>query len=321
MTCGLQAWIVRAESNLSLRLCRTEQPPSAKRRISRGRWRAQDVASTAFRCTVHWGMVISLLSCFLLRSAEGEDLVLYGAGSLREVMTQIASDYQAVRGTHVRTDFGPSGLMRERIQRGEKVDVFASADLGHPLQLQQEGRATIVVMFTRNTLCAVALPRLELTSGNFLDKLLDPGVKLGTSTPKADPAGDYTWAMFRLADRRRQGSFAILDKKAQQIVGGTLPHASGSNADPAITALRDGVVDVHISYCTSARLRMSQVPDLQLIEIPEPLRVGPEYGLALVRGANAAAAYLMLYILSLDGQATLRRFGFNPVGLPSPSEP
>jgi ABC-type molybdate transport system substrate-binding protein len=77
-------------------------------------------------------MVISLLSCFLLRSAEGEDLVLYGAGSLREVMTQIASDYQAVRGTHVRTDFGPSGLMRERIQRGEKVDVFASADLGHP---------------------------------------------------------------------------------------------------------------------------------------------------------------------------------------------
>jgi Bacterial extracellular solute-binding protein len=145
------------------------------------------VASTAFRCTVHWGMVISLLSCFLLRSAEGEDLVLYGAGSLREVMTQIASDYQAVRGTHVRTDFGPSGLMREGIQRGERVDVFASADLGHPLQLQQEGRATIVVMFTRNTLCAVALPRLELTSGNFLDKLLDPGVKLGTSTPKADP--------------------------------------------------------------------------------------------------------------------------------------
>lgn len=132
-------------------------------------------------------MVISLLSCFLLRSAEGEDLVLYGAGSLREVMTQIASDYQAVRGTHVRTDFGPSGLMREGIQRGERVDVFASADLGHPLQLQQEGRATIVVMFTRNTLCAVALPRLELTSGDFLDKLLDPGVKLGTSTPKADP--------------------------------------------------------------------------------------------------------------------------------------
>jgi molybdate transport system substrate-binding protein len=81
------------------------------------------------------------------------------------------------------------------------------------------------------------------------------------------------------------------------------------------------VVDVHISYCTSARLRMSQVPDLQLIEIPKPLCVGPEYGLALVRGANAAATDLMLYTLSLDGQATLKRFGFNPVGLPSPSEP
>ena len=30
-----------------------------------------------------------------------------------------------------------------------------------------------------------------------------------------------------------------------------------------------------------------------------------------------AATDLMLYILSLDGQATLKRFGFNPVGLPS----
>jgi hypothetical protein len=50
-------------------------------------------------------------------------------------------------------------------------------------------------------------------------------------------------------------------------------------------------------------------------------RVGPEYGLALVKGAQTAATDLMLYILSLDGQTTLKHFGFNPVGLPTPSEP
>jgi molybdate transport system substrate-binding protein len=66
---------------------------------------------------------------------------------------------------------------------------------------------------------------------------------------------------------------------------------------------------------------MSQLPELQLVAIPETLSVGPEYGLALLRGAQPAATDLMLYILSLDGQATLKRFGFNPVGLPSPSEP
>jgi ABC-type molybdate transport system substrate-binding protein len=46
---------------------------------------------------------------------------------------------------------------------------------------------------------------------NFLAKLLDPAIKIGTSTPKADPAGDYTWAMFRLAEKIKPGSYAILD--------------------------------------------------------------------------------------------------------------
>jgi hypothetical protein len=66
---------------------------------------------------------------------------------------------------------------------------------------------------------------------------------------------------------------------------------------------------------------MSQLPELQLVDIPEALRVGPEYGLALVKGAHPAATDLMLYIPSLDGQATLKRIGFNSLGLPSPSAP
>jgi molybdate transport system substrate-binding protein len=299
---------------------------TVKHRIQNGQMRIQasyllHAAATILSRAACWGMLGLMLSGLLLGHASGEELVLFGAGSLREVMTQIAADYRATRGVNVRTDFGPSGLMRERIERGEKVDVFASADIGHPQKLQRDGRATVVAMFTRNTLCAVALPHVGVTTANLLDRLLDPGVKLGTSTPKADPAGDYTWTMFRLAEKLKPGSFAILDQKAQQIVGGTLPSASGGSSDAAIAALRDGVVDVHLGYCTSARLRMSQLPELQLVEIPEALRVGPEYGLALVKGARPVATDLMLYILSLDGQATLKRFGFSPVGLPSPSEP
>ena len=238
---------------------------------------------TVVRCVVYWSLTVLLLGWVLCSTAGSEELVLFGAGSLREVMTQIAADYQARHGVTVRTEFGPSGLMRERIERDERVDLFASADMGHPLKLREQGRATIVAMFTRNTLCAVAMPHVGLTTTNVLDKLLDPGIKLGTSTPKADPAGDYTWAMFRLADRLRPGSFAILDTKAQQIVGGALPSVPAGGADPAVTALRDGVVDVHIGYCTSARLRLSQLPTLQVIDIPESLRVGPEYGLALLK--------------------------------------
>ena len=267
------------------------------------------------------GLLALMLGWVLSSPAGGEELVLFGAGSLREVMTQITADYQARHAGTVRTEFGPSGLMRERIERGERVDLFASADMGHPLKLREQGRATTVAMFTRNTLCAMATPRLGLTTANVLDKLLDPGVKLGTSTPGADPSGDYTWAMFRLADKLRPGSFAVLDKKAQQIVGGALPSAPAGGPDAIVAALRDGVVDVHIGYCTSARLRLSQLPDLQVVDIPDSLRVGPEYGLALLKEAQPASASLMLYILSVDGQATLEKFGFRPVGLPSKPGP
>ncbi len=276
---------------------------------------------TVVRRVVYWGLTALVLGWVLSSTAECEELVLFGAGSLREVMTQIATDYQARYGGMVRTEFGPSGLMRERIERGERVDLFASADMGHPLKLRAQGRATTVAMFTRNTLCAMATPHVGLTAANFLDKLLDPAVKLGTSTPKADPAGDYTWAMFRLADTLRPGSFAVLDAKAQQIVGGALPSAPASSPDPTVTALRDGAVDVSISYCTSARLRLRQLPTLHIVDIPESLRVGPEYGLALLQDAQPAATGLMLYILSVDGQATLEKFGFRPVGMPSKAAP
>ena len=53
-----------------------------------------------------------------------------------------------------------------------------------------------------------------------------PGVKLGTSTPRADPAGDYAWEVFRKADKLKPGAFAALEKKALQLTGG--PNATAA---------------------------------------------------------------------------------------------
>jgi hypothetical protein len=69
------------------------------------------------RCVVYWSLTALLLGWVLSSPASSEELVLFGAGSLREVMTQIAADYQARHGGMVRTEFGPSGLLRKRIER------------------------------------------------------------------------------------------------------------------------------------------------------------------------------------------------------------
>jgi molybdate transport system substrate-binding protein len=262
-------------------------------------------------------MFRTLLAAGLLlgvSAAHADEVVLYGAGSLHDVLTAVAKDFTAKTGVPVRTAFGPSGLMREKIEKGDAVDLFASADMASPLKLREEGKAAGVAMFTRNQLCAFATQAAGLTTANFAQRIVDPAVKLGTSTPKADPGGDYTWAMFHAIDKKVPGAFATLDTKAQKIVGGT---TTTSTADPIADGFQSGQINVMIGYCSGADQRRKATPGIDVVTVPEAYDTGPEYGLALTRTDNPKAVALMLAILSPEGQATLARFGFAPVGLPA----
>ncbi len=218
--------------------------------------------------------------------ARADSLHLLAAGSLREVLTEIGKRYHAAMGIEITAAFGPSGLLRERIEKGEKTDLFASADMGHPLKLLADGRAVRVAMFTRNALCGIALPKTGLTTANFLDRLLDPAVKLGTSTPKADPGGDYTWVMFHRADAVRAGSFATLDKKADMIVGGPTNNAPQHGRDPVVAGLSSGKIDMAIGYCSGRKRLEAQLPEVQFIVPPREIATGPEYGLAVIKESD-----------------------------------
>lgn len=248
--------------------------------------------------------------------AQSEGLHVLAAGSLREAVGDIGTRYTQETGVVVAADFGPSGLLRERIEKGERADLFASADMGHPLTLLKDGRATRVAMFTRNALCGIALPKTGLTAANFVDKLLDPAIKLGTSTPKADPAGDYTWAMFRRIDALRPGSFATLDKKAEQIVGGATNNAPVNGEDPVVPALATGKIDIMIGYCSGRKRLAPRLPGVVFVEPPANIVTGPEYGVAVLKGGDPRAADLALFMLSPEAQRIFAQNGFQPVGLP-----
>ena len=71
----------------------------------------------------------------------------------------------------------------------------------HPAALAKADKAGPVQMFARNRLCALVKPGLPVTSDNLLERMLDPQIKLGTSTPKADPSGDYAFEVFAKADK------------------------------------------------------------------------------------------------------------------------
>jgi molybdate transport system substrate-binding protein len=249
-------------------------------------------------------------------AARADDLVVYGAGSLREAIGQIAGAFGQSHNLTVKAQFGPSGRMRERIENGEHADLFASADLGHPRKLVDEGRATVMTVFIRNTICVLSPPKFAATTETLLDRLLAPGVDIGMSPPKIDPLGDYTVRLFDLIDHLRPGSAAAMQSKAVILdtPPGSPPPRSG---DTDVDAIQDGRVDASIVYCSSRDRYARLLPDATLVQFPPELRTGPEYGLAVLKDAHPAAALLALTILSPEGQKIMVQHGFRPVTLPT----
>lgn len=247
--------------------------------------------------------------------ARSEDLVLYGAGSLREVMTEITTSFGQTHGVTIATEFGPSGRMRERIEAGGHADLFTSADMGHPRKLVEDGRADVVAMFARNTLCLLAPVSFGATPETMLDKLLLPGIRIGVSPAKADPLGDYTERLFDVADRLRPGSATTLRSRAVVLdtPPGSPPPRSGDADTDAILSQR---VDAAIVYCSGRARYARTLPNARLTAFPPPLQVGPAYGLAVLKHAPPAAMMLALTILSPAGQTILAQHGFQPVTLP-----
>lgn len=261
-------------------------------------------------------VLVALLALTQPLSASAESVTLYAAGSLKAALSDMAASYGQIYKTTVTTKFGPSGLLTEAIEKGEKPDVFASANMNHPEKLAAGGWGGPVVLFTRNQLCALAQANVDVSSDNFLYTLLDNKVRVGTSTPKADPSGDYAWELFKKADAVKAGSFATLSGKALQLTGGPDSAKAPEGRNTYGWVMSEKKADVFLTYCTNAVLAQKEVPDLKIVRIPEDLNVGADYGM-LVRGdASGEAWRLAMYIMSPAGQKILKEYGFEAAGIP-----
>jgi molybdate transport system substrate-binding protein len=146
--------------------------------------------------------------------------------------------------------------------------------------------------------------------------MLDPQIKLGTSTPRADPSGDYAWEVFRKADALKSGAFATLEKKALQLVGGP----SAPTAPPGRTVygmlVSEGKADIFLTYCTNAMEAQKENAGFGIVALPDALAVGADYGLTVMAAAPPSAYQFAMFILSADGQRVLAKYGFAAPTLP-----
>ena len=261
-------------------------------------------------------VLVQIMFCLPLSAVAAgparEDTVdVFAAGSLRGVVDTLAKEAGPALNIEVKSSFGGSGTMRERIEKGAKADLLLSADLGAPRKLEAQGRTVVpAIAFARNRLCVISRKSAGVTAANFVDRMLDPQVRVKTSTPILDPSGDYAWLLFDEIDHIRAGAGATLKNKARTVLDAiaALPPASQS----AAALFSSKQIDMSITYCSGSAAIEKERPELASLEVPAQLDPHPIYGIAVLT-TNPAAMRLALFLLSDKGQEIVAKENLIPI--------
>jgi ABC-type molybdate transport system substrate-binding protein len=247
-------------------------------------------------------------------NAESAPVRFFAAGSLKAAFGEMEHAMAADGLPAARFTFGASGLLKDRIAGGDACDVFASANMAHPQAVARPG--VPVTVFARNTLCALARADFGVTSETLVECMLDPGIRLGTSTPGNDPSGDYAELVFAKAEAMRPGARAALAAKARALTGGAEGPRPADGRSIYAGIMARGDADIFLTYVTNALTVAREVPGVAVVELPPDLAVAADYGLVVLSERETAGA-MADWLLSPAGQDILFRHGFQR---PAPKE-
>ena len=228
------------------------------------------------------------------------------AGSLRLVWPELIAAFKASQQIDVETEFGPAGLLCQRIQQGESCHLFASANVAHPQTLLSSGRALSLALFTCNQLCLSVKTPLMTATTDWLELLSNPLLRVATSTPVSDPSGDYTWQLFTLIEQRYKGMGNALKDRALQLVGGADSAVVPAGEMAASWLLENDRADIFIGYRHYA-MRLKNHKTITVLDIPSPFQIQADYALAVY---HPEAQPLANFLLTVQAQKILQQAGF-----------
>src|SRR5689334_10737652 len=123
---------------------------------------------------------------------RGDEILVSAASSLTDAMTEVGRAFSAQNsGVTVRFNFGASGALKQQIERGAPVDVFASAS---PVEMDGLERARRIepgtrITFAGNRLVLIAPVRFRIARWN---DLASPNVRrIAIGNPDSVPSGRY----------------------------------------------------------------------------------------------------------------------------------
>ena len=236
-------------------------------------------------------LITALLLPLVLTSCASDDdtaavITVSAAASLTDAFTEIGEAFEEQNpDVTVRFNFAGSSTLAEQINSGAPVDVFASAS-DAAMDKAQDHLAERMP-FASNAL-AIAVPLGNPAGIESLDDLAQASVTLVVCDIPV-PCGAAAQSLFE-----RNGLTV-----------------TPSSLEPDVRAVLTKVItdeaDAGIVYRTDISAAGNQVAS---IGIPDALNFASSYPIAPIQGATPTAQEFVDFVLSIDGQTILRRWGF-----------
>jgi molybdate transport system substrate-binding protein len=239
-------------------------------------------------------------------TTQPRTLTVFAAASLTQAFGEIGKAFEAVNpGVTVTFNFAGSQTLRTQLEQGANADVFASAS---HTEMDTAVKDNLVLQtapqdFLTNQL-VVILPPNNPANVLSLQDLSRSGLKVILAAATV-PAGNYARQI--LTNISKDPSFGT--DYGTKVLANVV--SNENDVKQVVAKVQLGEADAGIVYVSDS----IAAPDLKTIDIPTNFNVIAKYPIApLIKSANPdLAAQFVAYVLSADGQATLKKWGFIPI--------
>jgi molybdate transport system substrate-binding protein len=234
-------------------------------------------------------------------TAEPHTLTVFAAASLTDAFTEIGKAFEAANpGVTVVFNFANSRALCTQIEEGAVADVFASANTKEMDTLAAAGMVGEAQPFVNNLLTIIVPPDNPAGLSTPQD-LTQAGLKLVLAAEEA-PLGKYA--------REVLGKLDVLYGTGYKDAVLANVVSNEDNVKQVVAKVQLGEADAGIVYTSD----VVAAPELVSIEIPAEQNVIAVYPIAVLQASSelGLAQAFIDYVLSDEGQAVLRAWGFSP---------
>lgn len=250
-------------------------------------------------------IVALLLLAGCTRETASSTITVFAASSLTDALTEVAGLYEAEHpGVDVQLNFGASSQLATQLIEGAPADIFASANEDQMRRVIEAGRVSpdAVRVLAGNRLVLV-VPADNPAAIATLADLAQPGLRLVTAAAEV-PIGRYTREALFAMDASGDFSPGFAAAVLANVV------SEEANVRQVVAKVQLGEADAAIVYASDVTPTVRD--EVRVIPIPDGYNVLARYPIAPLRDAPTPdrAADFLAFVLSDDGQAILRAWGF-----------